>query len=160
MLVLECNYSKKVGLPGYSSHQFMVTLRTEVSDLNNVQAESERLYGLLQNAVDSSLQRVGWLPEAQAKNGNGHGNGHGQSKGRQEQWQCSDKQRDLLLNLTAEHRLDKSAVEQLAQERFGKGVRSLNKLEMSGLLDELIEQTGGNGRRGRRFGRPVPAGAA
>lgn len=59
MLTLECNYSKKIGLPGYSSHQFMVTLRTEISDLNTVQAESDRLYGLLQTAVDTSLQKVG-----------------------------------------------------------------------------------------------------
>lgn len=42
MLTLECNYIKKIGLPGYSSHQFMVTLRTEISDLSTVQAESDR----------------------------------------------------------------------------------------------------------------------
>jgi hypothetical protein len=29
MITLECNYSKKLGLPGYSSHQFAITLRTE-----------------------------------------------------------------------------------------------------------------------------------
>jgi hypothetical protein len=38
MLTLEANYSKKIGLPGYSSHQLMVTLRTEITDLNAVQA--------------------------------------------------------------------------------------------------------------------------
>jgi len=43
MLTLECNYSKKIGLPGYSSHQFMVTLRTEINDVATVQAESDRL---------------------------------------------------------------------------------------------------------------------
>lgn len=63
MLTLECNYSKKIGLPGYSSHQFMVTLRTEISDVNTVQVESDRVYGLLQAAVDASLQKVGWLPQ-------------------------------------------------------------------------------------------------
>ena len=48
MLTLECNYSKEIGLPHYSSHQFLVTLRTEITDLSTVQAESDRLYGLLQ----------------------------------------------------------------------------------------------------------------
>jgi hypothetical protein len=56
MITLECNYSKKIGLPGYSSHQFSITLKTEISDLNQVQPESARLYTLLQNGVDSGVQ--------------------------------------------------------------------------------------------------------
>lgn len=32
MITLEANYSKKIGLPGYSSHQFSITLRTEIAD--------------------------------------------------------------------------------------------------------------------------------
>ena len=149
MLTLECNYSKKIGLPGYSSHQFMVTLRTEITDTNNVQAESDRLYGLLQTAVDTSLQKVGWLPQPAPKNGNGQGSTNGQP----DRWQCSDKQRDLIIKITEEHRLDKNAVEQLAQDRFGKNVKALNKLEASGLIDELLEQTGQkkSGNNGRRF---------
>jgi len=43
MPALECNYSKKIGLPGYSSHQFKVTLGTEISDLSSVHAESHHL---------------------------------------------------------------------------------------------------------------------
>jgi hypothetical protein len=147
-IILETNYSKKVGLPGYSSHQFMVTLRTEITDLGTVQAESDRLYGILQTSVDSSLQRVGWLPEPTPKqhnNGNGNGNG-------QERWSCSDKQKNLILKIVEEHKLDKKEIEQLAQERFGKGVRALNKLEASGLIEELFEKHGSSGNR--RFNRP------
>lgn len=157
MLTLECNYSKKIGLPGYSSHQFMVTLRTEISDLNTVQAESDRVYGLLQAAVDASLQKVGWLPQPTTKNGNGQGNSNGH-----DHWQCSDKQRELVLKIIEENRLDKNAVEQLALDRFGKGVKSLNKLEASGLIDELLEQTGQKNRnQGRGFNRrPTAARAA
>ena len=145
-LILEANYSKKIGLPGYSSHQFMVTLRTEITDLGHVQAESDRLYGLLQSSVDASLQKVGYLPESPKKNGNGNGQNH------DDRWACSDKQRDLILKITDEQHLDKNAVEQLAQDRFGKGVKSLNKLEASGLIEELFERHGGNGHR--RFNRP------
>jgi hypothetical protein len=95
-LILEGNYSKKIGLPHYSSHQFMMTLRTEITDLGTVQAESDRLYDILQTAVDASLQKVGYLPSPAAKNGNGSGNGNSPDR-----WQCSDKQRDLILKIPA-----------------------------------------------------------
>jgi hypothetical protein len=107
--------------------------------------------------VDTSLQKVGFLPEPAPKNGNGNGGGH--TNGNNDAWQCSPKQRELILKITDEHKLDKVAVDQLALDRFGKGVRQLNKLEASGLIDELLEQTGQkNGNR--RFNRPTPARAA
>jgi hypothetical protein len=31
MVILEATYSKKLGLPGYSSHQYSVTVRAEVA---------------------------------------------------------------------------------------------------------------------------------
>src|SRR5258706_225340 len=61
-IILEANYSKKLGLPGYSSHQFSVTLRTEVADLSQVEVASARLYALLQSSVDKEIQKVGYLP--------------------------------------------------------------------------------------------------
>ena len=78
----------------------------------------------------------------------GNGTNGGPLNGR---WKCSDKQRDLILKLVDEHRLDKQQVEELALERFGKGVRALGKLEASGLIDELLEAHGGSGggQRGR-----------
>jgi hypothetical protein len=150
MITLEANYSKKIGLPQYSSHQFSITLKSEIADLSKVQDESKRLYQELQHAVDTSIQEVGYLP---GDNGNGNGNGHSNSRrtnghGNADVWNCSDKQRDLIVKIVDEHKLDKNDIEKLAQERFGKGVKSLNKLEASGLIDELLEKHGGkqNGR--------------
>ncbi len=141
MITLECSYQKKVGLPQYSSHQFSVTLRTEIADLANVQTESARLYALLQQSVDTSLQQPGFLPGP-----NGDGNGHNES------WECSRKQRHLIQKLVEQHQLDKAAIEELAQDRFGKPVKALNRLEASGFIDALIDQTGGNtGNQRRRF---------
>jgi hypothetical protein len=158
MITLECNYSKKLGLPQYSSHQFSITLRTEIADLAAVQTESSRLYALLQQSVDASIQQTGFLPQA---NGNGqNGSSTGNGNGRQESWACSPKQRDLIVKIVEENKLDKNQVEALAQDRFGKSVRGLNRLEASGLIDELITQTGGtpSGNQRRRFnGRPTPA---
>ncbi len=144
-IVLEANYSKKLGLPGSSSHQYSVTIKTEVTDPAQVAAESGRLYDLLQGCVDTSIQKTGFLPEA--ANGNGRpANGNG----RNEHWACSPKQQALILKIVSEHKLDKNNVEALAQDRFGKSVRALNKLEASGLIDELITQTGGTPNPNRR----------
>ena len=149
MITLEANYSKKIGLPGYSSHQFSVSLKTELTDVSQVENESARLYDVLQNSVDQNIQQVGFLPtEAKpSTNGNGHTNGHANGNGHhrsvrpaEEPWKCSPKQKELILKITDENHLDKNQVEQLAMDRFGKGVKQLNKLEASGLIEELIER--------------------
>ncbi|MEQ2009769.1 MAG: hypothetical protein ABMA26_23535 [Limisphaerales bacterium] len=152
-ITLEANYSKKIGLPGYSSHQFMLTLRTELSDLAQVGTESQRLHGLLQASVDRELQQPGWLPlgnnhSAPANGGNGHSNanGHhprnanGNGNGHADRWNCTPKQQALIIKIVDENRLDKNDIEQLAQERFGKGVKELNTMDASGLIEELFEK--------------------
>jgi hypothetical protein len=165
-IVLEANYSKKLGLPGYSSHQYSLTVRVELADLTQVAAESAKLHTTLQDSVDREIQKTGFLPESKAASPRGDGNGNGGShtngngKGH-DRWACSDKQRELILKITDEHRLDKNVVEQIAQDRFGKNVKALNKLEASGLIDELLEMTGQkNGKGSRRFNQPAPARAA
>ena len=57
-----------------------------------------------------------------------------------------------------ENRLDKKEVERLAQERFSKSVKALNKLEASGRIDELLEKYGAKNGRGPAP-RPQRAGA-
>jgi hypothetical protein len=144
MITLEANYSKKIGLPNYSSHQFSVSLKTELADVSQVEKESTHLYSVLQQSVDSNIQQVGFLPK-ELKNGNGH------HKPETDAWACSDKQKELILKITDEHKLDKTKVDQLALDRFGKGVKQLNKLEASGLIDELFVQTGQAKPRNGRY---------
>lgn len=168
MITLEANYTKKIGLPGYSSHQFSVTVRTEISDPGQIAAESSRLYSVLQANVDREIQRTGFHPGAAtangkpaATNGNGHGyrNGTGTNHTSTEVWSCTPKQQNLILGLVEEHHIEKAEVEALAQQLFRKGVRQLNKLEASGLIDELIAQHGGKGNgNGNGNGRPATAG--
>ena len=172
MVTLEANYSKKLGLPGYSSHQYSVTLRLEVGDIKQVEAESSRLYALLQGCVDRDIQETGFLPAQGSPNGNGtsngshqngsnghsnahhgtNGNGNGRHNGQGEAWSCSDKQKALILKIVEDNHLDKQDIEALAQERFGKGVRQLNRMEASGLIEELLETHGGNQGNGRAHG--------
>ncbi|MEI7910148.1 MAG: hypothetical protein WCK77_10965 [Verrucomicrobiota bacterium] len=187
---LIANYSKRLGLPGYSSHQFSVSVETELVTTDDIPGESERLYQLLQTNVDEQILTTGFVPpydygmdppeetnganlangsngshnhapngssngSNDSNNGQANARGHAQSNGtnhapnvtnwqRGPAWKCSDKQRELILKLVDEHQLDKADVEALAIERFGKGVRILNKIEASGLIDELLDTHGGN----------------
>ena len=162
---LIANYSKRLGLPGYSSHQFSVSVETELSAADDVAAESERLYQRLQATVDEQMLHVGFVPPGtygmEETNGTDapapgtvthiHDNGR---------WKCSDKQRDLILKIVDEHHLDKNEVDHLARQRFGKGVKQLSKLEASGLIDELLENYGGGSSpNNRRNGSAYRGGA-
>ena len=59
---LIANYSKRLGLPGYSSHQFSVSVETELVATDDVAAESQRLYQLLQTNVDEQIIQTGFVP--------------------------------------------------------------------------------------------------
>ena len=180
-ITLEANYAKKLGLPNYSSHQYSVTIRTELTDLSQVEAESARLYRTLQDAVDREIQEVGFLPDAstygmnngtsgngvttQPRNG-GNGNGNGHAPQRREHaedtngnapWRCSIKQREFIEKVVSENNLNKHDVETLAQEMFGAGVRELDRMQASGLIDELLERHGRKRSGTRRPYRREPA---
>ena len=160
---IEANYSKKIGLPAYSSHSFSVTLRSEVSELKDVDREASKLYAILQGAVDSQITETGYTPVPLGSSPEPHANRHGTDQPRtnghssqSEAWACSDKQRDLILKIVDEHRLDKQEVEGLAKDMFQTPVKALNKLQASGLIEELLNKYGptksngggnGNGRR-------------
>jgi hypothetical protein len=182
---LIANYSKRLGLPGFSSHQYSVSVETELVSLADIPAESARLYLLLQSDVDRQMQQTGFVPPLDygmvpgapangtpppasgsqnhaAVNGSApsltgleapvHANVSATSPANPPatpldgRWKCSDKQRDLILKLVDEHKLDKHQIEALAVERFGHGVRLLDKMEASGLIDELLDTHGGGTR--------------
>ena len=164
-LKLIANYSKRLGLPGYSSHQYSVCVETEISNINDVAGESSRLYQSLQQSVDEEIQHTGFVPDhgygmhgktngngsANRSNGqsapsNGNGNGHTNGDG----WICSDKQRDLILKLVTEHNLDKEQVDDTSRDMFGVGVKELNKLQASGLIERILDEHGG----GRKSSHP------
>lgn len=155
-LVLEANYSKKLGLPGYSSHQYCVTVRTELADVSQVDAESKRLYSLLQGCVDRELQSAGYLPGQQ--NGAGHqqhNSGCANGNGASEEWKCSPKQKELILKMVEEQNLNKAEVEHLSFKLFGLGVRGLNKLQASSLISELSTQSPAPNGASRRNHTPT-----
>lgn len=167
---LIANYAKRLGLPGYSSHQFSVTCETELTDLAHLAEESSRLYDLLQEAVDREIQQTGFVPDesyglhpapngrgyspghSQGHNGrvNGHSNGGGASSRRSTApvngngaWQCSDKQRRLLGDLSRELQLSEEDLDERAVRLFQRPARRLNKLNASGLITDLLDEAEG-----------------
>ena len=154
-IILEAAYSKKLGLPHYSSHSYVVSIRTELADLTQVEQESARLYHLLQSSLDQQIQAVGFLPDGTTYDldhpapTNGSENDHAAPLPPQpsndpggDTWVCSDKQKTLILSLVDQHGLDKKQVEALAKEMFGLPVKTLNRLQASGLIEELLERHG------------------
>jgi len=156
-IILEAAYSKKLGLPNFSSHSYVVSIRTELSDINQVPEESSKLYKMLQEAVDKEIQEVGFMPDAtqygmnaQQTNGNGHANGN--DRRQLEGTPITPRQLDLIGKIVRENNVDKNEVENLAVQMFGAGVKLLNRMQASNLIDELFEQYGrrnGNGHRGK-----------
>src|SRR5690242_5715935 len=109
MIKLSAAYSKKVGLPGYSSHSFSVSIETELQNLDNVRDESARLYESLQESVDEQIQKAGFIPP----------DGFGMTADTNGVWNCSEKQRQLIEKIQKENNLDQNALDQLANEMFG-----------------------------------------
>jgi len=167
-VVLSMTYAKKLGLPNYSSHSCSVSLTVEIPDVSAVAQESSKLYTLLQAAVDTQIQTVGFMPDATTygmnrprqlsgptRNGaNGHtaANGNGS-----DQWSCTDGQRGLILRIINENKLDKIEVEAMAQQLFGAGVKQLDKMQASQLIEELFEKVGRPQQRSRWRGQPQQA---
>lgn len=163
-VLLQMTYSKKLGLPNFSSHSCSVSLQVEIADVSQVTSEVKRLYALTQDSVDREIQQVGYLPDATTygmngaeTNGNGrHANGNingnangypvngtnghkaGDSSG------ITDKQLDLIHKVVRENNVDKQEIEQMAQQMFGTGVRQLNRMQASNFIDELFNQYGRN----------------
>lgn len=166
---LIANYSKRLGLPGYSSHQFEVSIETEITHTSELAAETERLYGSLQAAVDAQIQQVGFVPDEhyglqptqKPVPGAFRSQTTSTSSVRQTPpvgapessaetvpaWKCSEKQQSLILELAGKIGMDDSALNELASRRFNKVVAMLNRMEASGLIDELMNRSGSSSKR-------------
>ena len=161
-VILQMTYMKKLGLPNYSSHSCAVSLTVEIADASVAAQESTKLYALLQTAVDNEIQQVGFMPDATTygmNNGNGahtngslgrngnsghaNGNGHAPATARTgDHWNCTEGQKGFIVRIISESSLTKQDVEEMAQQFFGAGVTSLDKMQASQLIEELLEKTG------------------
>jgi len=162
-VILSMTYQKKLGLPNFSSHSCSVSVTVEIPDASVAAQESSKLYVLLQTAVDNEIQQVGYMPDAStygmkpSQNGNGS-NGNVQhrpapSSRNGDAWNCTEGQKQFIQRIVNEHQLNKDDVEATAQQLFGTGVKQLDKMQASQLIEELLEKTGQNKNGRRRWSR-------
>jgi len=162
---LSANYSKKLGLPQYSSHSFSASVEVELTDISQVEQEIQKLYELLQHSVDQEIQNAGFIPSANnghASNNNGrtyqlNGNGRQQANGHQQprangdSWNCTDGQRGFILRIISDNKMEKQEAEDLSIQLFGIGVKQLNKMQASQLIEDLLAKVGKPATRQTRW---------
>ena len=159
-VILQITYSKKLGLPNFSSHSCSVSVQVEIADVSQVAEQNERLYQVLQASVDKEIQAVGYLPDATKYGMNGqptNGNGHHTTERRRRRLVKSSSissTRSCVRTTPT-----KAEVENLAVEMFGGGVRTLNRMQASNFIDALFEKypRNGNGQRAKYPRQPARA---
>ena len=170
---LSANYSKKLGLPQYSSHSFSASVEVELTDITQVEQEIQKLYELLQHSVDQEIQQVGFVPQATNGNGNNvrthqgtngqnrnQSNGQHQPRANADSWNCTDGQRGFILRIISDNQMEKQEAEDLSQQLFGVGVKQINKMQASQLIEELLDKAGKPARQSRWQQSPTTAQAA
>ena len=169
---LSANYSKKLGLPQYSSHSFAASVEIELTDISQVETEIQKLYQLLQQSVDQEIQNVGFILQASNGNGNNHtstangrtyqpnannrhqatrSNGHQQPPANGDSWNCTEGQRGFILRIISDNKMEKQDAENLSLQLFGVGVKQLNKLQASQLIEDLLVKAGKPATRQSRW---------
>jgi hypothetical protein len=150
MIQIEASYSKKLGLPNFSSHSFMISVRAEVSSLRKLQTESKHLYGLLQSSVDEQVKEVGFMPDASrygmivetAKPVNGSIVSGVPAKAEltaSDAWGCSDKQRAFIEKIAKREQFTPSELDGIAQTVCQLPVQKLDKRQASLFIGELLK---------------------
>ena len=154
-ILLEIHYDKRLGLPGYSSHDFGVSLKTEVTDLDQIRQESERAYQILQKSVDSQIIHRGYVPDQVNNSGvtnqeekDNTSVGIDKNDNNTEKWNCTVRQRDLILNVLERNNLDPQTANELGMELHGKKMDRLTKLQVSGVITELLNRFGRKKNKG------------
>jgi hypothetical protein len=145
--LLQASYSKKLSLPNYSSHSFMVTLSAEIGSLRKLQSETKRLYALLQNTVDEQLKAVGFLPDTSNYGVIGDKPTNGSTvkaaalrnaATSSETQGCSDKQRALIEKVAKREKFALVDLDGIAQALFQLPLARLDKRQTSRFISELL----------------------
>lgn len=151
---LNAAYSKKLGLPNFSSHSFSASVEVELTDPGTIAAETARLYATLQTSVDNEIRQTGYLPGAESQpapqaqkgvntpateNGSHSNNGNHPDSAT---YNCSPKQQKLIADLAAELGLAESDLDNRSERLFDKPAHRLDKLGASGLISSLLAEAG------------------
>ena len=152
-VLLQFDYNKRLGLPAFSSHSFGITMKAEVTDLEKIGEEAERAYGLLQSAVDSQIVHKGYITE-QVNDSTGSDQDNSKEPDVDpDKWNCTERQKGLLLTILDRNGLEPIVVEDLSREIHGRPMADLGKMQVSAVIGEVLDRWGkhpknANGRKG------------
>lgn len=133
-IILKATYTERVS--EHSTHQLALTLQTKVAAVSQIPAQSARLQALLKSCMNVLVEQ-----ESLGEHDN-RVRSIGQSRGLDwnlHRWKCGLKQKQLLLRYLKKCHLDRSVIEQLALERFGKPLHTLRPPEAGKLIHWLHE---------------------
>ena len=74
--------------------------------------------------------------------------GIGKNDNNTEKWNCTVRQRDLILNVLERNNLDPQTANELGVELHGKKMDRLTKLQVSGVITELLNRFGRKKNKG------------
>ncbi len=146
-VLLDITYSKKLGLPNYSSHSLGIGLKAEVANLDEVRGEVEKAYSLLQQSVDSQIVHSGFVSnEDKGENGTDQVqktqvkvNGGATDP---DKWNCTVRQRGLIVSVIERNGLDLRVVDDLANDLCGKPMSHLGKAQVSEVIGQVLDRWG------------------
>ena len=155
---ITASVGKKAGLPNYGSKSFTLSCTKEVTDIRNLEAESVKLHELLEQIVEAQIEKdestEHVAPVNRIRSNGAQSNDHDE-----DQWKCSPKQASLIKTLLKDHGLEEEA-DRLSQQLWQLPIPSLNKLQASGLIENLLAITKQAKPRSRTNGRHYANGGA
>jgi hypothetical protein len=140
-ILLQFDYNKKLGLPGFSSHSFGISMKAEVADVETIGEEAAKAYSILQQSVDSQIANPGLIPSGNCKAIQIQSNGD-KEKTNPDDWSCTIRQRGLILSILERNDLDPEVVEDLAQELHGRPMSDLGKAQVSEVIGQVLDRWG------------------
>ena len=152
-ILLEFNYAKKLGLPHFSSHNFGVSVKSEVQDPEAIPEEARRLYSVLQGSVDEQIVKPGFLPgEEKETEPTDIQSTEEQAQAEEpdpDSWHCSEKQRALILDILGRSSLPLSIADSTALHLHGRPMQQLDRRESTAVVGEILERYGRSSKERR-----------
>jgi hypothetical protein len=140
-ILLQFDYNKKLGLPGFSSHSFGISMKAEVADVETIGEEAAKAYSILQQSVDSQIASPGLIPSENRKAKQIRSKGD-KEKTNPDKWNCSVRQRGLLMTILERNDLDPEVVDDLANDLCGRPMSHLGKSQVSEVIGQVLDRWG------------------
>ena len=136
---IELSYTKKLGLPAYSSHGCQASIRTDAESVAHALEQLPLLYKMLQASVDTELQSVGFVPDVKRY---GFPNAAPAPSKTEvaSAWACTKEQKVMIVTLAKRHGIGQKALNALSLERFKESVAILDARQAARLIQELATQ--------------------